>query len=201
MKHLKIYENFLLEYQEISDSEYSNMRQEIPPKESLEIFQAYSMSTYQDINRFLKYGVSLNDRRHYIKPLDDLFVNKFKRDVILYRGITFLSDITAKEFTSDYRKREKVDPKTLIGKEFIEKSFMSTTISEETARGWSGHPGEGGYFIFKVKRGIPFANRKVLLGHDSPEKEILLPRELKYKINSIDIDPKSKRYRIYSEIL
>ena len=141
-----------------------------PGAAAKDAFQAYSGSTYQEINSPLREGNrptgSIGEK---IEAMDKVLAKSaLSQDIKLYRGIKLeeAQAIFGKEITT--------------GSIIFNKAFSSASLSEETAKTFSG----GVLLHIDAKAGAHAYDIRHLSIHPS-EKEIVLPREAKLKVVSV----------------
>jgi hypothetical protein len=157
-----------------------------------EVIKSYVMSRYIDFGDYFRFSDTKNkDVVELIPKMDDALSKKFfKSNTTLYRGFGSIADLFSNIKREIYKRPEYIENlKILIGKSFVEKSYLSTTYSIEVAKYWSGRKeDQGGYLIMNVEKGIHYINRQEAINDNSNEKEIILQRNLKMTITNISYD-------------
>ncbi|PFT84868.1 hypothetical protein COK81_24405 [Bacillus thuringiensis] len=109
-------------------------------------------------------------------------------DIVVYRGTGANALGALQDLLQTKKGREQ-----LVGKVLVEKGFMSTSILRNKAFA------KDIIFYLTVPQGTKGAYVGIGSVHD--EREILLDKGYTYRINYIDVEPDTKKWRIYAEIV
>lgn len=141
-----------------------------------------------------------NSEKAFLNALDKATDKPLGSDSILYRSVdasAIFGNISSIDYESlvgvlvygdkqkyNVNNANKILSKTSIGSVKTEKGFMSTTKSKKIAEEWGGFSGSSMPIVMKVS-----ASKKTkgidLSKHKMGQKEILLKRNLQYKIKKI----------------
>lgn len=154
------------------------------------------------INSYLRnpaeFGNLTEDEKEYLNILDYALKNDIS-ETVLYRSVdarAVFGNITDIEFDdlksqliygNDNKKALELI-NSVKGKEIVEKGFMSTTTEKRIALDWGDFSGSDKPIVLELKtpKGTKGKNLHFLDFEDDPQKEVLLARNTKYKINSIE---------------
>jgi hypothetical protein len=170
---------------------YGNWRTSLESDE-LKAIDYYTKGGFMVLNEKLRIGSKINpnsDSAKNIKLISQALERKrIPTEIIVYRGAgeNILGD--SKNLLKTQKGRQQ-----LIGEIFIEKGFMSTSILRDKAFG------KDIILYLTVPAGTKGAYVGINSTHD--EKEILIDKGYQYKINSIDLEPETRKWRIRAEIL
>lgn len=174
--------------------------------------ESYASGDMMWVNKYLRdkeaFGYISEEERSYIKELTKLTNAEHVKDDILYRSVD-ASAIFKNISRSDYddlvehlvygdnsqRKIDKVASlRRVIGQEQTEKGFMSTTRSVDIANEWGGFSGSDKPIVMRIKtnkntRGFDIERYEKIhhpdIERESPQREVLLSRNQRYKVMSI----------------
>ena len=154
------------------------------------------------INSYLRnpteFGNLTEDEKEYLSIMDYALKNDIK-EITLYRSVdakAVFGNITDSEYDdlksqllygNDNKKALELI-NSVKGKEIVEKGFMSTTTEQRIALDWGDFSGSDKPIVLELKtpKGTKGKNLHFLDFEDDPQKEVLLARNTKYKINSIE---------------
>lgn len=154
------------------------------------------------INSYLRnpaeFGNLTEDEKEYLNILDYALKNDIS-ETVLYRSVdakAVFGNITDIEFDdlksqliygNDNKKALELI-NSVKGKEIVEKGFMSTTTEQRIALDWGDFSGSDKPIVLELKtpKGTKGKNLHFLDFEDDPQREVLLARNTKYKINSIE---------------
>ena len=154
------------------------------------------------INSYLRnpteFGSLTEDEKEYLNILDYALKNDIK-ETTLYRSVdarAVFGNITDSEYDdlrshllygNDNKKALELI-NSVKGKEIVEKGFMSTTTEQRIALDWGDFSGSDKPIVLELKttKGTKGKNLHFLDIEDDPQREVLLNRNTKYKINSIE---------------
>lgn len=154
------------------------------------------------INSYLRnpteFGNLTEDEKEYLSIMDYALKNDIK-ETTLYRSVdakAVFGNITDIEFDdlksqliygNDNKKALELI-NSVKGKEIVEKGFMSTTTEKRIALDWGDFSGSDKPIVLELKtpKGTKGKNLHFLDIEDDPQREVLLNRNTKYKINSIE---------------
>ena len=154
------------------------------------------------INSYLRnpteFGNLTEDEKEYLSIMDYALKNDIK-ETTLYRSVdakAVFGNITDIEFDdlksqllygNDNKKALELI-NSVKGKEIVEKGFMSTTTEQRIALDWGDFSGSDKPIVLELKtpKGTKGKNLHFLDFEDDPQREVLLARNTKYKINSIE---------------
>lgn len=154
------------------------------------------------INSYLRnpaeFGNLTEDEKEYLSIMDYALKNDIK-ETTLYRSVdarAVFGNITDIEFDdlksqliygNDNKKALELI-NSVKGKEIVEKGFMSTTTEQRIAIDWGDFSGSDKPIVLELKtpKGTKGKNLHFLDFEDDPQREVLLARNTKYKINSIE---------------
>lgn len=154
------------------------------------------------INSYLRnpteFGNLTEDEKEYLSIMDYALKNDIK-ETTLYRSVdakAVFGNITDIEFDDlksqliygDDNKKALELINSVKGKEIVEKGFMSTTTEKRIALDWGDFSGSDKPIVLELKtpKGTKGKNLHFLDFEDDPQREVLLARNTKYKINSIE---------------
>lgn len=154
------------------------------------------------INSYLRnpteFGNLTEDEKEYLSIMDYALKNDIK-ETTLYRSVdarAVFGNITDSEYDdlksqllygNDNKKALELI-NSVKGKEIVEKGFMSTTTEQRIALDWGDFSGSDKPIVLELKtpKGTKGKNLHFLDFEDDPQREVLLARNTKYKINSIE---------------
>lgn len=154
------------------------------------------------INSYLRnpaeFGNLTEDEKEYLNILDYALKNDIS-ETVLYRSVdakAVFGNITDIEFDdlksqliygNDNKKALELI-NSVKGKEIVEKGFMSTKTEQRIALDWGDFSGSDKPIVLELKtpKGTKGKNLHFLDFEDDPQREVLLARNTKYKINSIE---------------
>lgn len=137
------------------------------------------------------------EEKEYLDILDYALKNDIS-ETVLYRSVdakAIFGDISYNDFEllkhhlgydlPNERALELIN--SAMGKEIVEKGFMSTTTVKDIAFYWRDFSGSDKPIVieFKVPKGTKGKNLHFLDFESDPQREVLLARNTKYKINEI----------------
>lgn len=148
-------------------------------------------------------NVTLNDNdMKYIKDLDDALNHKLQNNMTLYRNVdatAIFENISETDFENlqgklIYNSNDKYANAAaekylsgIKGKIITDKGYLSTTKDYEIARDWGDFTGSDKPIVLELEvpkgtKGRDLAKFEI---EDDPQKEVLLARNTKYKINDV----------------
>lgn len=154
------------------------------------------------INSYLRnpaeFGNLTEDEKEYLSIMDYALKNDIS-ETTLYRSVdarAVFGNITDSEYDdlksqliygNDNKKALELI-NSVKGKEIVEKGFMSTTTEQRIALDWRDFSGSDKPIVLELKtpKGTKGKNLHFLDFEDDPQREVLLARNTKYKINSIE---------------
>jgi len=145
-----------------------------------------------------EFGNLTEDEKEYLSIMDYALKNDIK-ETTLYRSVdarAVFGNITDSEYDdlksqllygNDNKKALELI-NSVKGKEIVEKGFMSTTTEQRIALDWGDFSGSDKPIVLELKtpKGTKGKNLHFLDFEDDPQREVLLARNTKYKINSIE---------------
>lgn len=154
------------------------------------------------INSYLRnpaeFGNLTEDEKEYLSIMDYALKNDIK-ETVLYRSVDAkavfgnINDIEFDDLKSQLiygndNKKALELINSVKGKEIVEKGFMSTTTEQRIALDWRDFSGSDKPIVLELKtpKGTKGKNLHFLDFEDDPQREVLLARNTKYKINSIE---------------
>ena len=154
------------------------------------------------INSYLRnpaeFGNLTEDEKEYLSIMDYALKNDIK-ETVLYRSVDAkavfgnINDIEFDDLKSQLiygndNKKALELINSVKGKEIVEKGFMSTTTEQRIALDWGDFSGSDKPIVLELKtpKGTKGKNLHFLDFEDDPQREVLLARNTKYKINSIE---------------
>lgn len=154
------------------------------------------------INSYLRnpveFGNLTEDEKEYLSIMDYALKNDIK-ETVLYRSVDAkavfgnINDIEFDDLKSQLiygndNKKALELINSVKGKEIVEKGFMSTTTEQRIALDWGDFSGSDKPIVLELKtpKGTKGKNLHFLDFEDGPQREVLLARNTKYKINSIE---------------
>lgn len=161
---------------EASQKTYASIKGSLNPSEKQAIGQ-YSGSAYKEINGTLRKGKAVSKGSDMAKTINaiDSAMSKMeaKQDFSVLRGVSPGSI-----------KRWSDAGEFKIGATLVDKGYVSTTSSYETASGFK-KGSQGYHMVVRVKKGQAIAPIKAMSQH-AGENEFLLPRNSAFQIQHID---------------
>ena len=155
---MKIYKRFFKEKTSVSEKEQ-------------QAIDAYFGMSFGLINRCLRGTDSSSQAEEYIQSIDSVMKRNTVRSLILYRGIASILP-SSQKLIDDLLSSQ-------IGEVFKDKAYMSTSPDIKVAGAWAK---QGGVILkLKIKNAHGFY-RKEVASLPTNENEILLDRDLKFKI-------------------
>lgn len=154
--------------------------------EQKKAFETYQGSSYRSINTYLREGgikpgggYKWNDiAEDIIKPMDAAFENApgIKQNVTAWRGVRNFREVFGSQ-----------SPSKLVGTNFVEKGYMSTTLDSSKAS--SGFGGSSGTLIeIRVPKGSKTVWIDLITEGNYGESEMLFPRGSIFKIIEASAD-------------
>lgn len=154
------------------------------------------------INSYLRnpteFGNLTEDEKEYLSIMDYALKNDIK-ETTLYRSVDAkavfwnitdieFDDLKSQLIYGDDNKKALELINSVKGKEIVEKGFMSTTTEKRIALDWGDFSGSDKPIVLELKtpKGTKGKNLHFLDFEDDPQREVLLARNTKYKINSIE---------------
>lgn len=154
------------------------------------------------INSYLRnpaeFGNLTEDEKEYLSIMDYALKNDIK-ETVLYRSVDAkavfgnINDIEFDDLKSQLiygndNKKALELINSVKGKEIVEKGFMSTTTEQRIGLDWGDFSGSDKPIVLELKtpKGTKGKNLHLLDFEDDPQREVLLARNTKYKINSIE---------------
>ncbi len=171
----------------------------IATDDELSALKLWSGETYANINRYMRYGINVDDiSKNAAKSIENV-LNRISttEDIIVHRG-TGTKHIFEK-ITSDWKN----DPSILMGQEFKDDGFVATSPLEKG--GFSGVGASQAELFIKVPKGTHGAYI-AQLAHNELEKEFLLQRGYSYRIikaeyRSNPLFPEDKDLKVWCEVI
>lgn len=146
---------------------------------------AYSKGGDEIVNVELRSGAPLSSEGRKLRDNLDAAMAlpeaRLRRDAVVYRGV---SDDAIRGLSGNRARFANVKP----GDVLQDPAFLSTAYSEAAKS-----RNEQIVFTISVPRGTPAIP---LRGHYSGEGELLLPRDLKLRVDSVDVVPVTDRWKI-----
>lgn len=172
---------------------------EIASDTELGALNLWSGESYANINRYLRYGVNVDDISKNAARNIESVLNKIstKEEIIVRRG-TGTKEIFQK-MAGDWKK----DPSVLAGQEFSDAGFVATAAIK--GGGFSGAGENQAELFIKVPKGAHGAYI-AHEAHNEFEKEFLLQRGYTYRIikaeyRSNPIFPEDKDLKVWCEVI
>ena len=171
----------------------------IATDDELSALKLWSGETYANINRYMRYGINVDDiSKNAAKSIENV-LNRISttEDIIVHRG-TGTKHIFEK-IAGDWKN----DPSILMGQEFKDDGFVATSPLEKG--GFSGVGASQAELFIKVPKGTHGAYI-AQLAHNELEKEFLLQRGYSYRIikaeyRSNPIFPEDKDLKVWCEVI
>lgn len=155
----------------------------IANKDVIEAFKMWSGSSFENINRYLRYGIdtgeiSINAANEITQLLNKIQISD---DIILKRGTG--TNAIFKQIGAKWGD----DPRSLIGKTYSDKGLVATSPFKE---GGFGGAGKNNAEIFiKAPKGTKGAYIADVAAHNNMEQEFLLQKGYNYKIMGAEYRP------------
>lgn len=167
-------------------------------KDEWEVLEDYVSGNGMDINNFLRQrnGLSVGDmndsEKSRLSLLDKaMSKSKLPKDQVLYRSVD-ASAVFDKTALQKIRQGEYSDNELqgFVGKTITDKGFMSTTKDKEIAFGWGDFTGSESPIVLQLDtpKGTHGIDLKRFDIEGDEQKEILLDRNLSYKITSVSTE-------------
>lgn len=171
----------------------------IATDDELSALKLWSGETYANINRYMRYGINVDDiSKNAAKSIENV-LNRISttEDIIVHRG-TGTKHIFEK-IAGDWKN----DPSILMGQEFKDDGFVATSPLEKG--GFSGAGASQAELFIKVPKGTHGAYI-AQLAHNELEKEFLLQRGYSYRIikaeyRSNPLFPEDKDLKVWCEVI
>ncbi len=163
------------------------------------IAEAYQDGDDEIINNLLREG-RVSNKGEDISKLDAFtnspkFSHTLNQDTVIYRGLRDPAKVFGDQIIDN--------PKSLIGTEFVDDGFISTSFSETTSNNFASSLRKGARVEIFAEKGTRGGIPAELTGDFSDEYEFLLPRSTKFEIQDVfeeTIEGDKKRLVIRSTI-
>lgn len=178
---------------------FSNQLLDAATDAELSALSLWSGETYANINRYLRFGINVDDISKNAAKNIEAVLNRIKtsEEIIVHRG-TGTKHIFEK-MTGDW----KSDPSVLVGQEFSDAGFVATSPLKEG--GFSGIGESQAELFIKVPKGTHGAYI-AHEAHNELEKEFLLQKGYSYRIIKAEyrnnpLFPDEKDLKIWCEVI
>lgn len=178
---------------------FANQLLDVATDTELSALSLWSGETYANINRYLRFGINVDDISKNAAKNIEAVLNRIKtsEEIIVHRG-TGTKHIFEK-MTGDW----KSDPSVLVGQEFSDAGFVATSPLKEG--GFSGIGESQAELFIKVPKGTHGAYI-AHEAHNELEKEFLLQKGYSYRIIKAEyrnnpLFPDEKDLKVWCEVI